>query len=341
MCDSDFFRRFLYALGEINGSLNPSATKEAVVRNAALLFGARGAAMLLFNAGENTLEGLATFGLSEAYRNKGALSAQSSLGEALKQTPVVIKDVAQDPSVQYREAAIREGIKGIVGVPLSAGPILRGALRLYYAEPHDPSSDELELVKGLAQQGGLALKKALYFAALNAALMEIHQPPSQESLKAALQALVKTAAQYSLARGCALLVIDQSTNTMQSVISHGLSQRYLDKGPIAVGLSLGESATGRPVIISDVGKDERVQYKEEAAAENIKSIIGLPVRAGGAMAGVLRLYFSAVFTPDQDDLMWMESLARHAGLAIEKSRYLIALKDRHDWYKDMLMERAD
>jgi transcriptional regulator with GAF, ATPase, and Fis domain len=92
------------------------------------------------------------------------------------------------------------------------------------------------------------------------------------------------------------------------------------------------------VIISNVQADNRVQFKKEAAEEKVTSIIGLPVWVGKDIAGALRLYFSFEFKPDDDDLMWMEFLAHHAGMAIEKNQLLAQLKDKHDWYKNVLQE---
>ncbi len=338
MPTQDFFHRFIYALADIHKSLDLNATEEAVTRNAALMFGARGASLMLFDPTGENLVVSATFGLSDAYRAKGAISPRKSLGETIKGGPVVVRDVQTDPNVQYREAAFNEGIKGIVGVPLAAGTVMVGSLRLYFAQSTDFSPEEMEYLKFMAQHAGLALKKAFFFTSMRDSASEIHSMPTMDSLKDALKTLCQSAARYGHALGCALLLVSQEHNTLGSVISFGLSERYLAKGPLSVGLSLGEVATGKPVVISSVANDPRVQYKKEAAAENVKAIIGLPVRAGNEVAGALRLYYPYEFEPDQDDVMWMEYLALQAGMALEKNRYLIQLKDKHDWYVEVLRD---
>jgi len=108
MPTADFFHRYLYALADIHASFSLETTEAAVVRNAALLFGARGASIMLFNPGEENLVISATFGLSEAYRAKGAVSPRRSLGETVQRAPVVVRDVATDPKIQYREATLQE-----------------------------------------------------------------------------------------------------------------------------------------------------------------------------------------------------------------------------------------
>jgi GAF domain-containing protein len=331
----DFFHRYHYALSEIHGSFDLATTQEAVVRNAALLFRAKGAGLVLFTPDEDALIVSAAFGLSESYRSKGALSPSRSLGETAGRTPVVVRDVAADPRVQYRDAALQEGIRGMIGLPLTGGCVLLGALRLYFAAAPDFPPEEMATLEAFAVQAGLALKKAVYFASMKEAAAEIQAMPAMEH-KAALEALLRTVARYARARGSALLLLDPKTRAMGSVVRFGLSEQYRSKGPVFAGVSLGEIEEGRPVIVSDAASDPRVQYKEAAAAEGVKAILGLPVRIGTEVAGALRLYYPFEFQPDADYIVWMEHLAHQAGTALEKARMLIRLKEKSDWYEEML-----
>jgi GAF domain-containing protein len=337
MPTADFFHRYLYALADIHASFSLETTEAAVVRNAALLFSARGASIMIFNPSEESLVISATFGLSETYRAKGAISPRQSLGETVQRAPVVVRDVTSDPNIQYREAALQEGIASIVGLPLTAGSALVGSLRLYFAQRRDFSLEEMEHLQALALQAGLALKKAFYFASMKAAVSEIQGMPAAD-YKQALQHLVKIVAQYGHARSSALFLVDRKTNTMSNVVRYGLSERYLAKGPVFLGVSLGEVTGGQPVVISKAASDPRVQYKEAAAAENIQAILGLPVRIGSEIAGALRLYYPFEFEPGPDYIMWMEHLAHHVGMALEKTRMLAKIQERANWYEEILKD---
>jgi GAF domain-containing protein len=338
MTNHEFSQRFLDALAAINSSLDLSITQDAVVKQTAQLFGAKGASLMLFSPGDESLQISANYGLSQTYLTKGSISPRQSLGETLHKAPVVIRDISQDPNVQYRQAAQDEGIKCIVGLPLEAGKILVGSLRLYFSDIKDFTLEEMEYLKALSRQVGLALKKAFYFASMKASVSELHRMPELGSSREAMLTICRTAAQYGHAKGCALLLVNMETGSLQNIISFGLSERYLTKGPLSAMKSLGEVSDGKPVIISSVANDPRVQYKDEAAHENIKAIIGLPVWVGNVVAGSLRLYYQFEFVPDADDLIWMDHLSHHAGMALEKNQLLIKLKDRHDWYKDILAD---
>jgi GAF domain-containing protein len=337
MPTADFFHRYLYALSEIHGSFDLEATQNAVVRNAVMLYDTRGASLMLFNAGEESLIASATFGLSEAYRSKGTVSPRKSLGETIDGTPVIVKDVTADPRVQYPQEALHEGIRSIVGLPLTAGSALVGALRLYFAQPRAFTPEEMESLQALAHQAGLALKKAFYFASMKAAVFDIQRMPSTD-IKEAMQSLLATVAKYGLARGSGLLLRDPKTNALSTVVRYGLSSQYLSKGPVFAGLSLGEVTTAQPVVVSKVATDPRIQYKEAAAAEHVKAILGLPVWIGGEIAGALRLYYPYEFEPGPDYITWMQHLAHQVGIALEKTQLMIKLKERANWYEEILRD---
>jgi GAF domain-containing protein len=337
MPTADFFNRYLYALGEIHRSFDLDATKNAVVRNAVMLYGARGASLMVYNPSEENLIASAAFGLSDAYRAKGTVSPRKSLGETIDGTPVIIRDVAADPRVQYPEAALQEGIRCIIGLPLSAGSALVGALRLYFEQERGFSREEMESLQALTDQAGLALKKAVYFASMKAAVSEIQRMPSAD-FREALQSLLAAVAKYGMARGSALLLLDRKTNTLSNVVHFGLSERYLSKGPVLAGQSMGEVTTGRPVIVSKVASDPRIQYKEAAAEEHVLAVLGLPVKIGDEIAGALRLYYPFEFDPGPDYLMWMEHLAHQVGIALEKTQLMIKLRERANWYEEVLRD---
>jgi len=337
MPTADFFRRYLHALAEIHASFDLEVTQNAVVRNAVMLYDARGANLMLFNPSEENLLISASFGLSESYRSKGTISPRKSIGETIDRVPVIVRDVATDPRIQYPDATLKEGIRCVVGLPLTATSAMVGALRLYFSQPREFTPEEMESLQALAHQAGLALKKSFYFASMKAAVSDIQRMPSTD-LKEAMLSLLATVAKYGLARGSGLLMLNPKTKTLSTMVRYGLSDSYLAKGPVFAGLSMGEVTTGKPVVISKVATDPRIQYKEAAAAEHVLAILGLPIRIGDQIAGALRLYYPFEFEPGPDYIMWMEHLAHQVGIALEKTQLMIKLKDRANWYEDVLRD---
>ncbi|MEW6266503.1 MAG: GAF domain-containing protein [Thermodesulfobacteriota bacterium] len=336
----EFFDHFLKALAEINAPLSLERTAESVVNSVTRLYKAKGATVFLYNPSNDTLQITASCGLSQAYLEKGPVSASMSLKEAVLGEPVVVDDVARSPHVQYPEEALKEGIKCIIGMPLSAGRLSVGALRLYFAETRLLEPREMEALKGLATQAGLALRKNIFFSALKEFGSDVHSAHSLYSFKDTMNKLVKVAAKSAQSKASALYLLNRETNTLEALSTYGLSAPYVTKGPVTVNRSIGEVIHGQPVVITDTATDPRVQYPAQAAEENIKSIIGFPIKVGHKTVGSLRFYYPLVFEPDQDDLAWMQHLADQTSLALERNQLLIQLKASHDHYID-LMEDLD
>jgi signal transduction protein with GAF and PtsI domain len=118
---------------------------------------AKGCALFLINRKREELELAASFGLSREYLDKGPISAMKSIAASLKEGPVAIYDVSDDPRIQYPEAARKEGIRSILSVPIEAHAEVIGALRVYTSEPWEFSMEDVNFVQAVASITGMAI----------------------------------------------------------------------------------------------------------------------------------------------------------------------------------------
>jgi len=93
-------------------------------------------------------------------------------------------------------------------------------------------------------------------------------------------------------KGCALFLINHKSNQLEIAASCGLSEEYLNKGPISSLHSIAKSLTEGPVAIYDVFDDPRIQYAEAAKSEGITSILSVPIYVRGQVIGAMRVYTS-------------------------------------------------
>jgi transcriptional regulator with GAF, ATPase, and Fis domain len=335
MPGQQFWLSLLKSCEAVHASLDLKTTQKNIVENAHDLFEAKAAAIMLFDMADGALKISASHGLSQEYLDKGPISPDRSLQETILGSAVVATDVATDSKVQYRKAAASEGILSIVGLPLSLGSIMAGSLRLYYDKPMEFSREELEAMQSFANPSGQARRKSFYFESIKETT-EIHRMPALYSFEKTMDRLLKAAAKSAHAKGCALWLINREKSALDLIKSVGLSEKYIAKGSISLEKSLGEVKTQAPVCVTCVLDDERVQYPEHAAEENIESIIGLPVFAGDTVVGALRFYYLFEFIPDEGDYAWMSAMAAHVGSALTKNQLMIKLKADSDDYQDML-----
>jgi len=121
-------------------------------------------------------------------------------------------------------------------------------------------------------------------------------------------------------KGCALFLINHSTKKLELAASTGLSEEYLNKGPLSALHSITSSLNEGPVAVYDVGDDPRIQYPEAAKAEGIASILAVPIMMGEEAIGTVRVYTAEKWEFTLEDVNFVQALAQIAGILIEMSR---------------------
>jgi len=84
--------------------------------------------------------------------------------------------------------------------------------------------------------------------------------------------------------------------------------------------SLSEVLTGQPAVITDVGKDSRIQYPEMAARAGIVSMLGVPVMSRGLAVGSIRVYSREPREFTNQDIGFVTTMANLASVALSHSQ---------------------
>jgi GAF domain-containing protein len=145
----------------LSGSLDVKEILRALTTDLAKALGVKGVSIRLLDEKKETLELVASYGLSKKYLQKGPVLAQKSIPRALKgQKPVIILNAATDKRVQYQTMNLEEGIVTILAAPIKTKEQVIGVLRLYSKVPRHFTPEEIKLVTALAYLGGLAIQNA-------------------------------------------------------------------------------------------------------------------------------------------------------------------------------------
>lgn len=157
----------------LTGSLEIKEILHYMSAEIARALGVKAASIRLLNEDKQTLELVASYGLSEKYLKKGPVSAKKSIAQALEGKPVVIKDAATDKRVQYQQMNKEEGIVSILSVPIKTKEKVIGVLRLYSGVKREFTPDEIMLVTALASLGGLAIQNASLYLMCQADIKDL------------------------------------------------------------------------------------------------------------------------------------------------------------------------
>jgi signal transduction protein with GAF and PtsI domain len=300
---------------------------------------AQGALVRMLTPDGNALALVGADGLSESYLSKGIVNLADSIVDrrVLQNEIVVIQDVTQEPDFQYQEEASREGLRGMIAVPLMVRERVAGLLRVYVQDVATLEQEDLLILRTMADISALAMEKirlhqSLYHIseALNSSL-EI-QPMLQRVLEATVKEMELKAASIRL--------LDKKQEKLSLVAAHGLSEAYLKKGEVEVRKSPIDRKVLQmePVVLYDVESETGFQYPQEATSEGIHSVLVVPIRIKQRPLGVMRVYSAR---PRHFSLIaqnFVVSVADLVALAIENAELFQALQSR---YEDLKLDLAD
>lgn len=137
-------------------------------------------------------------------------------------------------------------------------------------------------------------------------------------------------------KGCTLFLFSRKSDELKLAGSFGLSEEYLNKGPVSSLRSIAAALQDRqPVAIFDVTDDPRIQYPDDAKREGIASILSVPIIIGENMIGCLRVYTAEPWEFTLNDVNFVQAVAQIVGMALEMCRVNKGLKDSIDILKTM------
>jgi signal transduction protein with GAF and PtsI domain len=332
-----YLRSFIEISKTLGSTLAVNELLDLIVRQATDAMNLKGATIRLINPKTNTMELVASVGLSDKYLAKGPVGLDKSIADALTGRPVAIFDATSDPRMQYPQEAKEEGIASMVAIPMVYKGTVIGVMRLITAEPREFTLDEVDFACAIAELGAQAISNARMFESrtreLNflKGLQEVSKAiNSALDVKKVLQLLVKTASTALDIKAAAVRLLDDKRQQMELVAFYGLSERYINKGPVTADKSIAEAMLGKAVSIYDVGLDNRATYPKEAAEEGIKSILSVPISLKGNVIGVLRIYTAEHRDFTDDEITFISSLAEQAALAMENARMFQKLKGEYE-----------
>lgn len=113
----------------------------------------------------------------------------------------------------------------------------------------------------------------------------------------------------------------------------GLSETYLNRGPVDTENSVMDALKGTPIAITDAPNDPRINYPDEARQEGIKSILVVPIPIQGKINGVLRLLTKTARVFEKQEIDFVAAVAEQCGIAIENARIYEEQKRQLNYFK--------
>jgi GAF domain-containing protein len=182
------------------------------------------------------------------------------------------------------------------------------------------------------EKGGVMKKQLINYETLLKVTKVISHSRNPEEVVLMTVESIKTALDV---KGCSVFLINRKTDELEVAASYGLSDEYINKGPVSALRSIALSLQEGPVAIYDVSDDPRIQYPDAAKKEGIASILSVPIVVAGRLIGALRIYTSEHWEFTLEDVNFVQAMAQIAGMSIEMARQYKGLKDSIEILKTM------
>jgi GAF domain-containing protein len=341
----DYFRTFCKISKAFGTVLSTEKLLDMIVESAIASMNAKAACLFLADEEKDIFVPVAQKGLSDNYLHAKPLQAKQLVSAILKGGYLYIQDATSDPRVEHHDVKKAEGIASILDVPVLVQDKAIGVLALYTSIPRDFSADEIDFLSALAEQGGMAIERARLLDRIqrNSALFLQLASSINSSLdiKKILHILTADISRALGMKGALIRLINAKTGTLDLVTTYGLSDEFLNKGPVYADKSISDALQGTTVVIPDVASDHRIQYRQEHVDEGIVSMLSVPIKSREEVIGVMRLFSAVKRTYPQDMVMLIEALAHAGALAIQNaSMYLKLQNDKEDLEKDIWSHRS-
>jgi len=152
---------------------------------------------------------------------------------------------------------------------------------------------------------------------------------STMDLRKVFMSIIKAASSTMGVKKCALRLLDEKGKTLVMTTSCGLSKEYLKK----IEIEVGKSIVGRvvkqkkPLFVSNVEEDTRLEDPIRAKKENIASLLSVPLIFQNRVLGTITIYSTKPHKYTQEEIGLLSNLADQAAIAIENIRLFVLRRE--------------
>ncbi|GBC63600.1 GAF domain-containing protein [Desulfonema ishimotonii] len=343
--EKDYFKTFCKISKAFGTTLNREELLDLIVQSAIDTMDGKAACLFLEDRNRDVFVPVCQKGLSENYLHADAYRGKKMVGEMLKDGYLAFEDVATDSRVENRDLKKAEGIASLLVVPVVADGRPIGVLSLYTATVTEFSRNDIDFLTALAEQGGVAIQTARLIERMKNNALLFHDMSDSINatnldIRKILHILTADISESFGMKGANIHLLNKDTGTLDLVATYGLSEEFLNKGPVEKDRSVVRALEGETVVIRDARSDERVQYPEAMKKEGIISMLCMSVHSGEEVIGVMRLCSDTERDFPEDMVILVEALAHQGGIAIQNaSMYLSLQEDKKNLEQDIWSHR--
>lgn len=342
---TDYFKSFVTISKAFGTTENLEELLELIVNSAVNTMNGKAACLFLADRENDVFVEKAQTGLSRNYLHADPVRARQTEGELLRKGYISIYDATRDKNVENGAAKRKEGIASILVVPVMVKGNVIGVLTLYTAMKRKFSVKEIEFLRSLADQGGVAIERSRLICRIRENTAIFHKMASNINasldVKDILHHLTKALGSALHMKGVSIRLLNRKTGEMPIVAGHGLSDDFLFKDKGSIQKNLNQTLDGQTIVIENAAKDRRIQHKRELKKEGIGSALFVPIKARGEVVGIMRLFAEEPQIFPIETIELVNALAEQGGLAIQNASMVLMLQeDKKNLEQDNWLQKS-
>ena len=343
--DTDYFKTFCKISKAFGTAITKQELLDLVVSSAIDTMGGKAACLFLQDRKRDVFVPTAQQGLSDTYFHANPMKARRIVDALNKAGYLAFPDATSDPRLENHDAKKAEGIASLLTVPVNMKDHTIGVLSLYTGVRREFEADEIDFLRALAEQAGIAIEKTRLLNRMQKLTMLFLDLASSINSSLDIQEILSNLTENICdtlgMKGALIRLLDEDSGSLKLVASHGLSDEFLERGAITSTETAARALKGETIVISDATTDERIHYKDAMKSEGIASMIVTPILARDQVIGVMRLYSEVQREFPSELMVMVEALAHQGGLAIQNaSMYLKLQEDKKNLEEDIWSHRS-
>jgi signal transduction histidine kinase len=327
LSDADRLRRLQTLTDAALSTLELEALLAVLLERARTALDADTCAILLLDEEANELVARAAVGIEEEVEQGVRIPVGGGFAGrvAAQRQPVILDDV--DHADVLNPILRQKGIKSLLGVPMLAGGDVIGVLHVGTLTPRRFTDEEAELLRLAAERAAVGVEHARLFEAERTARRRIEDVQAITDVALAhldvlelLDVLLPRIRQILHADTCAVLLLDEETDELVARAALGIEEE-VEQGvriPVGGGFAGTVAAQRKAVILDDV--DHAHVLNPILREKGIKSLLGVPMLAGGDVIGVLHVGTLVHRRFTKDDVELLSLVAERVAIAVERAR---------------------
>ncbi len=280
----------------------------------------------------NKLDLLSSFGLSENFIFSELNSNPRSILSQIPDQTYFVQDIHKNKDSlpdDDLEILQQEGVKAFLFFPIEVDREKVGFVATFDNKEGDLSNEDVKFARAISSRAlasyfrmqdmeKLLNREKLFLSSFQELANTIS---STLIIDKVLQLAVEKITNILGIKGTQLRLLEHKTQELKLAASYGLSQNFENVGPVYSKRSPDSSEAGDVVVIENIDRDERVQYKNELLQEGIGKILTLPLNLRQKNIGELTIFSKGEEREfGEEEVSFVKAIAQQCACAIENAR---------------------